>query len=604
MGAVSRAALFGVFVTLILVRPGLAATPPADTVYEHGYLYTVNERAPVQQALAVRAGRILYVGDDAGVQAFIGPATRVEDLHGRMMMPGLVDGHMHPLAGGHSLLGCDLHYERLTLQQFTARIQKCLDDSRDREPDGWLQVKNWFEEAMVGTGPLTRAALDQLKTRRPIIVLSSFGHTALGNSRGLALAHIDARTPDPLGGVIVRDEKGVPTGLLQDAAFAPLAAAVPPATPEEDAEAARTALAAVNAQGVTTFLDAAASAQTLGAFAAAERAGRLTARAHFAVLIKPPEAADPARAVARAHDLARRYDHGALEPTPHLSVHNIKLFMDGVITAPDNTGAMLAPYFVNTGTAQQPHWVRGTDRGPAPYFSAAALKEILRRAAAVGLEPHFHADGDGAVHAALDATAVLRQSYSPQQIRVAIAHDEIVDPADFARYWLLAAVPVLSFQWEKPAPDTVEAERDTLGPARYRYIEPAAYLADAGAPIAFGSDWPVDRLDEWFALKVGVTRTNAPEAGPKYRGRLGTDRGLSRAQVLRAITLGAAYELHEEQAIGSLEVGKLADLVVLDRNVMNIPAEDIARVRVLQTIVGGRTVFTAPQRSSPRGIAP
>lgn len=587
----SRSSVPALLLAGVLHSAAGGAATPADTVYEHGYLYTVDAQGSVQQALAVRAGRIVYVGDDAGVAALIGPATQVEDLKGRMMMPGLVDGHMHPLAGGHSLLGCDLKYERLTLQQFQTRIQKCLDDTRQDEPNGWLQAKNWFEEAMIGTGPMTRAALDALKTQRPIIVMSSFGHTALGNTRALALAHIDAQSPDPKDGVIVRNAKGEPTGLLQDSAFRPLAAAVPPPTAREDVVAAGTALAAIRAQGVTTFLDAAASEGTIGAFAAQEKAGALTARAHFAVLIRPDEAANPAAAVARAHALAQRYDHGVLEPTAHLSVHNIKLFMDGVITAPDNTGAMLAPYFVNTGTAQQPHWVPGQARGPAPYFAPGPLKEILSHAAAVGLEPHFHADGDAAVHAALDAAAVLRQEYPPQKIRVAIAHDEIVDPADFARYKQVDAVPVLSFQWEKPAPDTVDGERDTLGPARYHYIEPAAYLANAGAPIAYGSDWPVDPFNEWFALKVGVTRTNAPDAAAKYHGRLGTDRGLTRAQVLRAITYGAAYELHEEQAIGSLEVGKLADLVVLDRNVMQVPAEDIAQVRVLETIVGGKTVY-------------
>jgi predicted amidohydrolase YtcJ len=152
---------------------------------------------------------------------------------------------------------------------------------------------------------------------------------------------------------------------------------------------------------------------------------------------------------------------------------------------------------------------------------------------------------------------------------------------------------VLSFQWEKPASDTVDNARDYLGPARYRYMEPAGYLAAAGARIAYGSDWPVDPLDEWFALKVGVTRTNAASALPKYAGRLSTDAGLSRAAVLRAITMNSSYELHQEGETGSLEVGKLADLIVLDRNVLTVPAEDIANVHVLQTVVGGTVVYQA-----------
>jgi hypothetical protein len=194
----------------------------------------------------------------------------------------------------------------------------------------------------------------------------------------------------------------------------------------------------------------------------------------------------------------------------------------------------------------------------------------------------------------LDGIEAMRAKFPGRDIRAAIAHDEIVDPRDFGRYKQLNVIPVLSFQWEKQASDTVDNARDYMGPARYKYMEPAAFLADAGARIAYGSDWPVDPLDEWFALKVGVTRTNSPASGPKYAGRrLSEDAGLSRAQVLRAITMNSSYELHQDQATGSLEVGKFADLIVLDRNVLKIPAEEIAEVKVLQTVVGGRVVYQA-----------
>jgi predicted amidohydrolase YtcJ len=169
-----------------------------------------------------------------------------------------------------------------------------------------------------------------------------------------------------------------------------------------------------------------------------------------------------------------------------------------------------------------------------------------------------------------------------------------VTPSDFPRYAQLGAIPVLSFQWEKPAPDTIEGAREFLGPERFKYMEPAGYLAAAGARIAYGSDWPVDRLDEWFALKVGVTRENTTAAGPAYAGRLSTDPGLSVAVAIRAITANSAYELHAESEVGSLEVGKLADLIVLDRNITKIPPREIADVKVLFTVVGGKTVYTAP----------
>jgi hypothetical protein len=208
----------------------------------------------------------------------------------------------------------------------------------------------------------------------------------------------------------------------------------------------------------------------------------------------------------------------------------------------------------------------------------------------------MHADGDGAVRAALDAVEAMRKELDGVDIRPAIAHDEIVGPADFPRFRTLNTTPVLSFQWEKPAGDTMGLT-NYFGPERMKILEPAGSLAAAGARIAFGSDWPVDTLDEWFALKVGVTRTNSPGAPPEFRGRLGEDPGLSREVVLKAATINAAYELHEDDVTGSLQIGKFADLIVLDRNPLKIAAEDIANMHVLETVVGGRTVYdAAPSR--------
>jgi predicted amidohydrolase YtcJ len=187
----------------------------------------------------------------------------------------------------------------------------------------------------------------------------------------------------------------------------------------------------------------------------------------------------------------------------------------------------------------------------------------------------------------------LRATPEGRDARPALAHAEIVAPADYPRFAGLGVAPVLSLQWGKPAPDTVGALKPFLGPARYAAVEPQALLLNAGARVAYGSDWPVDPLDAWFALKVGVTRTAAPDAGKEFAGRLTAQPGLPRAAVLRAATINAAWTLRQEAVLGSLEVGKLADLIVLDRNVLRIPEEEIARVKVVQTVVGGRIVYQA-----------
>ncbi len=568
-----------------------AAAGPAERVYRNGMIFTADSAQSAAEAIAVRDGRIVYVGAAAGLAPFVGPATKTVDLKGRFLMPGLIDGHMHPLEAGAQLLKCSLNYESLTVPELQKRVQACLDKSAAREPDAWLEVVNWFQESMRPAGVKTsRTTLDALKTQRPILLRSSFGHTVLANTRALTLARITAATQDPLGGKIWRDANGNPSGLLEDAAFEVFTSLVPKPTARENQAAATAALKAMNRQGVTSFLDALAAAEDVAAFAAVKQAGALTARAHFAPEIAPTEAGTLPAAIARVVALRTKYDQGAIVAAPGLTVRNAKLFLDGVIAAPALTGAVAEPYRTNSGTAAAPNWVAGTSRGPAVYFPPDALANALIGLGRVGIDPHMHADGDGAVHAGLDGVAAMRKALPGADIRPAIAHDEIVLPADMPRYKTLDTTPVLSFQWEKPAGDTLGL-KDYFGPARMKILEPAGLLAAAGARIAFGSDWPVDRLDEWFALKVGVTRTNAADAGAEYRGRLGEDPGLSREAVLRAITINAAYELHEDDVTGSLAVGKLADFIVLDRNVLTIPAEDIAKTQVLETVVGGKTVY-------------
>ncbi|HKU17108.1 MAG TPA: amidohydrolase [Steroidobacteraceae bacterium] len=564
----------------------------ADRVYLNGVIFTADAANARASALAIRDGRILYVGDDAALARHVGPRTVKVDLQGRFLMPGLVDGHMHPMEAGATLLKCNLHYASLTVAELQQRVQACLEQTKAAEPDGWLEVVSWFQESMLPAGVKTsRATLDGLQTKRPILVRSSFGHTVLASSRALQLAGITAATRDPVGGKIWRDAAGEPTGLLEDAAHDVLDALLPKPTPAQNIAAAAKALDVMKRQGVTSFLDASAEPENVTAFAALSKTGRLTARAHLAPVIEPSEANNLAAAVARVVAIRQEYDEGPIARAPGITVRNAKLFLDGVISAPAFTGAMVEPYRRNAGTAEQPQWVPGTSRGPDVYFPADALATVLTALGRAGIDPHMHADGDGAVRAGLDGVAALRKTLPAADIRPAIAHSEIVAPADFKRFQALNVIPVLSFQWQKPAGDTLGV-KDYFGPERMKILEPAGLLAEAGARIAFGSDWPVDALDQWFAFKVGVTRTNSPEAPAQYRGRLGDDPGLSPEAVLRAATINAAYELHQDDSIGSLEAGKLADLIVLDRNPLTVPAEEIARTKVLETVVGGAVVYT------------
>ena len=343
-------------------------------------------------------------------------------------------------------------------------------------------------------------------------------------------------------------------------------------------------------QGVTTFLDAMADPETMAAYATVQKAGKLTARAHFAPLIDPAKASDPDALVAWLRGLAGQFDQGAAAPQPGLTVRNAKIFMDGVLQAPAQTAGLLAPYLVDKGSQGHPDWQPG-ERSGEVYFPQEVLDPLLIALGKAGFEPHIHAIGDRTVRMALDGFEQMRKALPNSDIRAAIAHAELVDPADYGRFKALDVVPVMSFQWAKRGPDSIDGAMKQLGPVRFSHMEPEGSLSAAGTRIAYGSDWPVDRLNEWFALKVGVTRTGDGLLGKAYDGSFNDEKGLQPAEVLRAITLNSSYELHQDKDTGSLEPGKLADLIVLDRNPLQVPPEDIAKVTVLVTMVGGQIVY-------------
>jgi predicted amidohydrolase YtcJ len=578
----------------------------ADTVMRNGYVYTVDGQDSVQQAIAISGGKIVYVGSDAGVEGYVGKQTQLIDLAGRMLMPGFVDAHMHPGDGGRAMTLCDLKYQTMTRAQFQASIQACLDADKDKGPDVWLEVGSWDRMGMTGLdGDADKSTLDALKTRRPIQVRSTDFHTVLTNSRGLELAGINKNTADPEDGKYRRDSAGNPNGICEDGAAESLAAVVPPATDAEKLNQTRAALDAMRQQGITSFFDALSGPENGKAFTRLQKSGELTARALLAIKLDPAAAAaDPVKTIAEAKALASSYDQGDVQVAPGVNMRHVKLFMDGIINAPADTGAMLTPYLHNSGTEQAPKWTPGKNLGEL-YFPPQVLNPLLLQAVKAGFDPHLHATGERAVRDALDSVAYVRKELPGQDFRPAIAHAESVDPADYPRFKALDVTATMSFQWAQQAPSTVDGTSDHLGAERFERMEPSGSIAHAGGRVAFGSDWPVDPLDEFLALKVGVTRsgdpTNPHSYGPKYAGRLNADPAMSRAEVLRSITLNAAQQLKLDAVLGSVEVGKFADLIVLDKNFMQVPEEELGRNDVLLTLVGGKVVWA---KAPFLGLAP
>ena len=599
-GRTSTAAAAALALTMAVVAGcGGSADTPADTVLRHGRVVTIDAKNSTHEAVAVRDGKIVYVGSDAGVQTWIGTSTKVIDLGGRMLMPGFVDAHLHSLAGGRALLLCDLAYAPLSQAQLAARLQACLDASADKEPDTWLEAVNWDRQSTANIdGDPTKALLDALNTGRPIAVTSSDFHSVLANSRAFSLAGITAATPDPAGGKFLRDAGNTPSGICEDAAGFDLKAAIPPDTDADLLKQGRAALAALREQGITTFMDAAAGDAHGKTFKTLQQAGELTARANFAINLSADAAASsPKQTIADAKAMAGRIDQGAPSVAPGLNARTVKVFVDGVVNAPADTGALLTPYFTNAGTDAEPNWTAGTNLGSI-YYPPEVLMPLMIEAADAGLDMHLHATGERAVRQVLDAVGNLRSLRPAADFRAAIAHDETVALADYPRFAALDVMATMSFQWAQRAPYSIGDTENHLGADRFARMEPAGSLRKAGARIVHGSDWPIDPFDTFLALKVGVTRSGDPtnphsaaSIAPIFEGPINADPGLSRIDVLRAITMNSAHQLRTDNVVGSVEVGKFADLIVLERDFMSVPDDELGRNRVLLTMVGGKVVM-------------
>lgn len=579
---------------------------PADTVLRNGQVVTMDARNSVQQAIAVRDGKIVYVGTDAGVGPWTGTKTKVVDLGGRMLMPGFIDAHLHALAGGRALLQCDLAYAPLSHAQLLSKLQSCLDASTDREPGNWLEAVNWDRQSTSAlSGDPTKALLDTLNTQRPIAVTSSDFHTVLANSRALALAGITAATPDPSGGSFVRGADGTPTGICEDNGGWQLKAAIPADSDADLLKQGRAALAALRAQGITSFMDAASGEAQTKTFKSLHQLGELTARANLAITVQPSDAAVSAtNTIATARALASSIDQGTPVAAPGLQSRIVKIFVDGVVNAPGDTGAMLTPYYTNTGTDAAPNWQLGTNLGSV-YYPPEVLKPLLLAANDAGMDVHMHATGERAVRQSLDAVQNLRSLRANADFRPAIAHNETVAVADYPRFAALDVMATMSFQWAQRANYSIGETEKHLGPDRFARMEPSGSLRNAGARVVHGSDWPIDPFDTFLALKIGVTRSGDPtnpnsaaSTSPIYQGKINNDPGLTRADVLRAITMDAAYQLRLDKVVGSLETGKLADMVVLDKNFLTVPEEELGRNKVLLTMVGGKIVLALDAFSS------
>lgn len=539
----------------------------ADLLFTGGPVLTPEGRTAT--AVAVTGDRITAVGREE-VHDLAGPRTEVVDLAGRLLLPGFQDAHVHPVPAGLELTQCDLTGTR-TAEETLAAVRAYADAHPERE---WITGGGWSMEAFEGGTP-TKELLDSVVPDRPVYLPNRDHHGAWVNSRALALAGITRDTPDPADGRIERDASGEPNGTLQEGAMQLVGRLTPPATQADRVAALLHAQRHLHALGITAWQDALVG-DFLGmdnpaqAYLAAARDGSLTARVVGALWW------DRERGSEQIPELAERREalsHGRFRAT------SVKLMLDGV--AETGTAALVDPYLDKCGCAT-------ANRGTS-FIDPEQLPKYVTELDALGFQCHFHALGDRAVRDALDAIEAARAANGPSDTRPHLAHLQVIQPADVPRFARLGAIANIQPLWAAHEPQMDELTIPFLGPERAAWQYPFGALLRSGARLAAGSDWPVSSPDPLHGVHVAVNRVT-PDADDAQVFLPGERIGL--AEALTAYTAGSAYVNHLDDT-GEVRAGALADLVVLDRDPFDGPAEAIAQTRVARTYVGGAQVYAA-----------
>ena len=557
----------GGWVVLLVLALMSAWTSPraqerADLVLRGGKIVTMNPKQPQAEAIAIVGRRIARVGSDREIEEMIGPHTRVIELRGRLVVPGFIESHGHLLGLGQSRLILDLRGTR-SAEEVAERVARKV---REAKPGEWILGRGWDQNEWPRKDFPTHEVLDRVAPQHPVYLTRVDGHAAWVNRRALELAGITQEPADPPGGRLIRDAEGRPTGVLIDRAMNLVARLIPPRNREENKRALLLAIEECLRSGITSFHDAGASREAIELYKELLREGALRLRLY--VMIS-----------GRDEALLREY----LERGPeiglgehHLTIRAIKLVADGALGS--RGAALLEPY------ADEP-----TQSGLL-ILSEEEIYQIARRALAAGFQVNTHAIGDRANRIVLNAyERAFREFPNVRDPRFRIEHAQILDEADiprFARLGVIASMQAIHATSDMP---WVPAR---LGEARTRE---GAYvwrkLLQSGARIANGSDAPVEPLNPLLGFYAAITRQDERGNPP---GGWFPDQRMTREEALRSFTLDAAYAAFEEHLRGSLEPGKLADLVVLSKDIMTIPPAEILRTEVDLTLVDGRIVYERP----------
>jgi predicted amidohydrolase YtcJ len=535
-----------------------------DVTLVNGRFYSDRRWTPDVDTLVVREGRIAAMG------AGLPPEGDVVDLQGGWVLPGFHDAHVHPVQAGLEMNACDL-----TGADGVDGYLAAVAAHHEAHPGGdWLLGGGWSMDAFPGGVP-TAGLLDAVVGERPVFLPNRDHHSAWVSSAAMRLAGIDRATPDPADGRIERDADGRPTGALHEGAMELVRALVPPADAAQRHAALMTAQAHLHSLGVVGWQDALVGeglgmADSLDTYLDAVRDGSLTAKVVAALWW------DRARGDEQIADLVARRERAA---AAGLDAGSVKIMQDGVCET--FTAAVIEPYL-------DAHGHPTANRGLS-FIEAADLARHVQRLDALDFQVHLHALGDRAVRDSLDAIEHAIEVNGRRGNRHHLAHVQIVHPDDVARFGRLDVTANAQPLWACLDDQMVDLTLPFLGDVARRQQYVFRSLLDAGAPLVFGSDWPVSSPDPLEGIQVAVTRR---EPGSSLEPLL-ADESLSLATAIDAYTRGSAWISRRDDSSGAIEVGRAADLAVLDRDVLALPPDEIASARVQQTYVDGRLVFEA-----------
>jgi len=545
----------------------------ADTVLLNGAVYTVDQTHPWAEAVAIKDGRYVFVGSSEGARHYIGPQTRVSDLAGKMAMPGINDAHIHPVMGATQYL-----YEcQFPIQSNPDEIAKAVRACVAKNPaNGWVIGGQWgsgfFQLYDIGS---PRAWLDAVSGDFAVSLNDDSHHNAWFNSKALKLAGISRSTPDPEGGSIGRDANGEPNGLLYETAARIGQKAMPDWSPEQYIAAVREVMKIARGFGITGMKDA--GAYESGAMKAYHevdtKLGGLTL--HMAADIRTPYG--PRKKPLDIGEIERIRDAYA---STHVHTEFVKIFLDGVPT-PARTAAMLEPYL--------PDKVHGDHFTGNLHVGPETLDKDLIALDAAGFTVKMHAAGDRSVRVGLDAIEAARKANGTSGLRHELAHAGFISPEDLPRFAALDAVADISPVLWYPSP-IIDAIVSAIGPRGEHYF-PVRDLLDSGALVVAGTDWPAvaPSANPWVGIEALVSRR---DPYGKRKGQLWPEQAVTLKEAIRIYTLNGARSLRLDKLTGSIEVGKSADLIVLDRNLFKVPIDDVSETQVMMTFFEGRPIFS------------